>query len=163
MIFCSLSLVNSEALLLKPLSHRRRDKDKSMVWIKNVFVLLKASIRHLHQAEIILVASTSRTQPFPLLIGTEWETNTQSVRQTPSMTFLLPLCRIPPLPDRSKIYSRDSHSIVSPSLPRGLIPFLLCLTVLPSPVCFFARSQSPSAHPLLSFYPVCLKKRARSS
>lgn len=161
MIFCSLSLVNSEALLLKPLSHRRGDKDKSKFWIKNVFVLLKATIRHLHQAEIILVASTSWTQPFHLLIGMEWETNTESDRLH-RWHFYCPLAESP-LPDRSKIYSRDSHSIVSPSLPRGLIPFLLCLTVLPSPVCFFARPQSPSAHLLLSFYPVCLKKRAHGS
>lgn len=149
MIFCLLSLVNSEALLLKPLSHQRGDKDKSKFWIKNVFVLLKASICHLHQAEIILVASTSWTQPFHLLIGMEWG-NKHSVSQTGSIDdiFIVPSPN-PPLPDRSKIYSRDSHSFVSPSLPRGLIPFLLCLTVLPSPVCFFARPQSPSAHLLL--------------
>lgn len=152
MIFCLLSRVNSESLLLKPLSHRRGDKDKSKVWIKNVFVLSKASIRHPHWAEIILVASTSWTQPFPLLIGTEWETNTQSVRQTPSMTFLLSPRRIPPSRQKQNLQQGQSFH---------------CQPLTPSRTHSFPlvshRPQSPSAHPLLFFYPVCLKKRAHGS
>lgn len=133
MIFFSLSLVNSEALLLKPLSHWRGDKDKSKVWIKNVFVLLSCFF-HLHQAEIILVASTSWTQPFPLLIGMEWETNTQSVSQTDSIDdiFIVPSPN-PPFQTEAKF---TAGTVIPLLAPHSLEYSFLSSCVSPSPVSF---------------------------